>query len=189
MNRCPKQCIEMKPDNKLGHLYPAIDHEKCTDCGACQKVCPANHEPLLRKPLTAYAGWDKTDSEYISSTSGGAASAFARFIIRQGGVVYGCAMLPNIEARHIRVDNLDDLAKLKGSKYVQSTMGMTYRSVKEDLRQGRKVLFTGTPCQVAGVKSYVGEKNSDNLYTVDLICHGTPPLAYTKKHVLEKTNG
>ncbi len=189
MNRCTKQCIEMKPDDLLGHLYPVIDHDKCVDCGACQKVCPANNEPVLRKPLTAYAGWDKNDSEYITSTSGGAASAFARYIIRNGGVVYGCAMMPNIEVRHIRVDNLDDIAKLKGSKYVQSEMGMNYRSVKEDLRHGRQVLFIGTPCQVAGVKAYVGEKNGANLYTVDLICHGTPPLAFLRKHILKKTKG
>lgn len=189
MNRCPKQCIEMLPDDKLGHLYPIIDHDKCIDCGSCQKVCPVNHPLELHVPLHAYAGWDKNDDEYISSTSGGAASAFARFIIRQGGVVYGCAMQSNIEVSHIRVDNLDDVVKLKGSKYVQSTMGMTFHAVRNDLRMGRKVLFIGTPCQVAGVKSYIGEKNSGNLYTVDLICHGTPPLAFLRKHVLKKTKG
>lgn len=189
MNRCPKQCIEMLPDDKLGHLYPIIDHDKCIDCGSCQKVCPVNHPLELYVPLHAYAGWDKNDDEYISSTSGGAASAFARFIIRQGGVVYGCAMQSNIEVSHIRVDNLDDVVKLKGSKYVQSTMGMTFHAVRNDLRMGRKVIFIGTPCQVAGVKSYIGEKNSGNLYTVDLICHGTPPLAFLRKHVLKKTKG
>ncbi len=189
MNRCPKQCIEMKPDDLLGHLYPVIDNDKCINCGSCQKVCPANNKLMFRKPLTAYAGWDKSENEYITSTSGGAASAFARYIIRQGGVVYGCAILPNIEVRHIRVDNMNDIFKLKGSKYVQSTIGMTYRSVKADLCQGRHVLFIGTPCQVAGVKSFVGEKNSDHLYTADLICHGTPPLAFLRKHILKKTMG
>lgn len=179
----------MKPDDRLGHLYPVIDHERCIDCGACKNVCPANHPLELRRPITAYAGWDKTESEYVSSTSGGAASAFARFIIRQGGVVYGCAMLPNIEVKHIRVDKLNDIDKLKGSKYVQSTIGMVYHSVREDLRQGRKVLFIGTPCQVAGVKSYIGAKNADSLYTADLICHGTPPLDFLRKHILKKTKG
>lgn len=189
MNRCPKQCIKMLPDGVLGHLHPVIDHSKCIDCGLCQKFCPVNHPLELHKPLRAYAGWDKDTKEYISSTSGGAASAFARFFIRNGGIVYGCAMLPNIEAKHIRVDNLNDISKLKGSKYVQSTIGTTYHSVREDLRLGREVLFIGTPCQVAGVKSYVEERNCDNLYTVDLICHGTPPLAFLKKHVLKKTKG
>lgn len=189
MNRCPKNCIEMREDNRLGHLYPNIDNSKCVDCGACKKVCPVNHPIPLREPNMAYAGWDKSDSEYVTSTSGGAASAFARYIIRQGGVVYGCAMLPNIEVSHIRIETLDDITKLKGSKYVQSTMGMVYKKVREDLRSGRKVLFIGTPCQVAGVKSFVGEKQSDNLYTVDLICHGTPPLAFLRKHILKKTKG
>lgn len=187
MNRCPKQCIEMREDKRLGHLYPHINQDKCVDCGACQKVCPANSQPLLHKPRTAYAGWDKKDSEYTASTSGGAASAFARYIIRQGGVVYGCAMLPGIEVKHIRIDKLEDIVKLKGSKYVQSTIGDIYIKVREDLRNGRKVLFVGTPCQVAGVKSYIGEKSGENLYTADLICHGVPPLAFLRKHILKKT--
>lgn len=189
MNRCPKQCINMREDKKLGHLYPQIDNDKCIDCGACVKVCPANHALELRTPITAYAGWDKSEKEYISSTSGGAASAFARYIIRQGGVVYGCAMLPDIKVNHVRIDTLDDIAKLKGSKYVQSTIGMIYKNVREDLRKGKKVLFIGTPCQVAGVKSFIGEKMGENLYTTDLICHGTPPLAYLRKHILKKTKG
>ena len=89
MNRCPKKCIEMHEDSIMGHLHPVIDHTKCVDCGACKKVCPVNSPLNLQKPLTAYAGWDKSESEYESSTSGGAASAFARYVIRQGGVVYG----------------------------------------------------------------------------------------------------
>lgn len=189
MNRCPKHCINMREDNKLGHLYPQIDNDKCIDCGACIKVCPANHALELRTPITAYAGWDKSEKEYISSTSGGAASAFARYIIRQGGVVYGCAILPGIQVSHVRIDSLSDIGKLKGSKYVQSTIGMIYKNVREDLRKGKKVLFIGTPCQVAGVRSFIVKEMVENLYTVDLICHGTPPLAYLRKHILKKTNG
>lgn len=189
MNRCHKQCISMCEDNKLGHLYPHIDNNKCTDCGACIKVCPVNQSIELGKPITAYAGWDKSESEYITSTSGGAASAFARYIIRQGGVVYGCAILPNINVNHVRIDTLDDVSKLKGSKYVQSTIGMIYKKVREDLLVGRKVLFIGTPCQIAGVKTFIGDKLKDNLYTADLICHGTPPLSYLRKHILKKTKG
>lgn len=189
MNRCPKQCIKMQEDRRMGHLRPVIDHNRCVDCGACQKVCPVNSSLDLQKPLTAYAGWDKCEEEYQSSTSGGAASAFARYIIRQGGVVYGCAILPGIEVKHIRVDNEDDIRLLKGSKYVQSTIGDTYRKVREDLRQDRKVLFIGTPCQVAGVKSFIGKQMNGNLYTIDLICHGTPSLAFLRRHILKKTKG
>lgn len=189
MNRCPKKCIEMHEDSIMGHLHPVIDHTKCVDCGACKKVCPVNSPLNLQKPLTAYAGWDKSESEYESSTSGGAASAFARYVIRQGGVVYGCAMMPGIEVRHIRIDTEYDIRLLKGSKYVQSTIGDVYSKVREDLRQDRKVLFIGTPCQVAGVKSFIGERIAGNLYTVDLICHGTPSLAFLRRHILKKTKG
>lgn len=189
MNRCPTKCIEMHEDSIMGHLHPIIDHTKCVDCGACKKVCPVNSPLNLQKPLTAYAGWDKSESEYESSTSGGAASAFARYVIRQGGVVYGCAMMPGIEVRHIRIDTEYDIRLLKGSKYVQSTIGDVYSKVREDLRQDRKVLFIGTPCQVAGVKSFIGERIAGNLYTVDLICHGTPSLAFLRRHILKKTKG
>ena len=189
MNRCPKKCIEMHEDSIMGHLHPIIDHTKCVDCGACKKVCPVNSPLNLQKPLTAYAGWDKSESEYESSTSGGAASAFARYVIRQGGVVYGCAMMPGIEVRHIRIDTEYDIRLLKGSKYVQSTIGDVYSKVREDLCQDRKVLFIGTPCQVAGVKSFIGERIAGNLYTVDLICHGTPSLAFLRRHILKKTKG
>ena len=188
MNRCARNCISMKEDKTLGHLYPTIDQKKCVDCGACVKVCPTINPMPLNAPLTAYAGWDKDDREYTSSTSGGAASAISRYIIGQGGVVYGCAMMPGVEVRHIRVDSLQDLCMLKGSKYVQSAMGSCYHDIRRDLRDGRKVLFIGTPCQVAGVKSYVG-KNDDGLYTVDLICHGVPPQSFLKRHVLKVTHG
>lgn len=188
LNRCPKSCISMKADEGLGHLHPVIDHSQCIDCGACKKVCPVNNPIEFRKPLVAYAGWDKDEGEYTTSTSGGAASAFARYIISQGGVVYGCAVMPNIDIRHIRIDKLCDISKLKGSKYVQSTISDTFQRIKNDLRQGLKVLFIGTPCQVAGLRSFLG-KNDDQLYTVDLICHGVPSLSFLQRHILKITKG
>lgn len=188
-DRCPKQCISMQPGNGLGHLYPVIDQESCIDCGACQDVCPALHENRKRHPIKAYAGWDKNEEEYESSTSGGAASAFSRYILREGGVVYGCAMLPGVEVRHIRVDREDDIHRLKGSKYVQSDMKGCYRSLKSDLKAGKKVLFIGTPCQVAGVKSFLKNDDTRNLYTVDLICHGVPSLSFLQKHIKKVTCG
>ena len=188
MNRCPHQCISMRESKGLGHLYPIINQEKCVDCGACVKVCPVNNSIDLKKPLKAYAGIDVNEHEYKTSTSGGAASAFARFIIEEGGVVYGCAVRANMDICHVRIDNVNDLVKLKGSKYVQSSIGFCYKQVKEDIKSGRKVLFIGTPCQVAGVKSFIG-KNDSLLYTVDLICHGVPSLAYLKRHILRVTGG
>lgn len=186
-NRCPKHCISMVETGGLGHLYPKIDQQTCVDCGACKKVCPALHSVEMRRPSIAYAGWDKNDEEYITSTSGGAASAFSRWIISHGGVVYGCSM-SGVEARHIRVDNIPDLYKLKGSKYVQSVIGDCYRRVHDDLCHNRKVLFIGTPCQVAALKSYIGKDNSQ-LYTIDLICHGVPSLAQLKRHINKIAKG
>lgn len=185
MNKCPKQCITMCSGDVLGHLYPKIDQSRCVDCGACVKVCPALHQPILNKAKCAYAGFDKDETEYKSSTSGGAASALARFIIKNEGVVYGCAIETGVKVHHVRIDKLEDINKIKGSKYVQSTIGFVYKQVREDLRNGKKVLFTGTPCQVAGLKSFIGKKD-ENLYTIDLICHGVPPLKYLQKHIIQK---
>lgn len=187
-NRCPMHCISMVEANGLGHLYPLINQESCIDCGACIKVCPVLHPVELRKPVTAYAGWDKNNEEYVTSTSGGAASAFSRWMINQGGIVYGCSM-SGIEARHIRVDDVIDVYKLKGSKYVQSTIGDCYRQALYDLHQGRKVLFVGTPCQVAALKSLVSRKDEQLLYTVDMICHGVPSLAQLKRHINKIAKG
>lgn len=186
-NRCPKHCISMVEKTGLGHLYPQIDQTSCIDCGACKNVCPATHPVELHRPIKAYAGWDKDNYEYATSTSGGAASAFSRLIIHQGGVVYGCCV-SGLEIKHIRVDNISDLYKLKGSKYVQSTINDCYRQVLCDLHHNRKVLFIGTPCQVAALKSFV-RKESPNLYTIDLICHGVPSLSHLKRHIRKVSKG
>ena len=172
VNSCLHNAISMR-EEKLGHLYPLVNSDKCINCGLCIKICPANNSKTLCNPKTAYAGWDKNELEYKSSTSGGAASAFARYIIKNGGIVYGCACLENVDIRHIRIDKEDDLYKLKGSKYVQSNIYDSYRSVKNDLCDNREVLFIGTPCQIAGLKSYL-RKEYEKLYLVDLICHGVP---------------
>lgn len=186
---CPRKCISMQKGDGLGHLYPIINQELCIDCGFCQKTCPTLNKLNKQYPIKAYAGWDMNKKEYESSSSGGAAAAFSRYIIRQGGVVYGCAMLPNLEVKHIKVDEEKDIYRLKGSKYVQSGMKGCYQSLKEDLKAGKKVLFIGTPCQVAGVKSFLRKKEQQNLYTVDLICHGIPSLAFLQKHIEKVTEG
>lgn len=181
VNICPKHCIGMKP-KAVGHLYPQIDKTKCVECGACIKVCPSNRPIPLRQPLTAFAGWHKSLSEYETSTSGGAATAFAQSILSDGGFVYGSTCLENVDIRHIRITHVEDLVKLKGSKYAQSTMGDIFKSVKADLEVGLKVLFIGTPCQIAGLKSFL-HGHPDNLYLVDLICHGVPSVKLLREHV------
>ena len=185
VNSCMKNAITMR-EGQLGHLYPHIDIDICIDCRLCHKICPANKVLDATFPSTAFAGWSKNLDEYKTSTSGGAAAAFSKYLIRQGGVVYGCACLDNVNICHVRVDKESDLHLFKGSKYVQSNVGENFRLAKEDLQAGRKVLFIGTPCQIAGLKSYL-RKDYANLYLVDLICHGVPSLVYLKQHVFKMT--
>lgn len=185
-DKCPIHCISMQAiDNKLGHIYPVINQSQCIDCGICKKMCPTNYPLEKCEPITAYAGWDKNIEEYKSTTSGGAASAMGRYIVRRGGVVYGCVMLPGIKVKHIRITSGADLCNLKGSKYVQSDTSNAYNEALEDLKKGRTVLFIGTPCQIAAIKKLAG-KNGKNLFTVDLICHGVPSLKYLKNHCSKK---
>ncbi len=185
--QCPKKCISMESGNQFGHLFPKIDQSSCIDCGLCQKNCPALHPVERNSPFTAYAAWSKDDVDYKSSTSGGAASVLSRYVIKKGGIVYGCAMLADIEVRHIRIDHVDDLYKLKGSKYVQSNVTDVFPQIRKDVNDGRLTLFTGTPCQVAAVKNMF-KAQPDNLILVDLICHGVPSLQMLKQHVRNVAN-
>lgn len=178
---CSHKAIEMRK-GELGHLYPYIDEAKCIECGRCVNACPVINviEP---KPIRkAYAAWAIDQHEYKSSVSGGVASVFSRWIIRQGGVVYGCAMLPGVEVKHIRIDKEEDLEKLKGSKYVQSDIREIIPQVVRDVKEKKPVLFIGTPCQVAAIKKMY-KTQPQNLYLVDLICHGVPSLDILKKHI------
>lgn len=179
---CPQKCIDMRAVDKLGHLYPVIDASRCTDCGRCRKVCPSLSEAALSAPSAAYAAWAEDREEYESSASGGAAAVMARHILRKGGVVYGCAMLPGVEVRHIRIDREEDLPLLKGSKYVQSSIAKVLPLIGADVKGGLPVLFTGTPCQVAAVKNMFA-RLPDNLYLVDLVCHGVPSIGLLRRHV------
>lgn len=119
--RCPKHCISLVAE-ELGHLYPSVDQKKCIDCGLCQKACPSLHDTVCLYPSVAYAAWSKDEEDYRSSTSGGMASVLTHYFLANVGIVYGCTVIPGIEIKHIRIDNLKDAYKLKGSKYVQSSI-------------------------------------------------------------------
>lgn len=175
LNICGKSAISMK-EGDLGHWYPEIDTDKCVSCGLCEKICPALHPTdLYDESKESLAAISSDNRERETSSSGGAASVICRDIIRQGGVVYGCAQLGTMtKIRHIRVDNEEELSLLKGSKYVQSYIGTIFKEVQKDLKEGRKVAFVGTPCQVVGLKKFL-RKSYDHLLTLDLICHGVPP--------------
>ena len=180
---CSSGCIRMK-EGFLGHLFPVIDKTTCVDCGLCERLCPAIHPMPLNPIRFAYASWTKDSVDYETSASGGIATELSKLIIRRGGVVYGCAMLPGPEVRHIRVDKLEDLDQLKSSKYVQSSIVGIIPSLKKDIAAGRQVLFIGTPCQVAAVKSLYGNQ-PESLYLVDVICHGVPSLKLLQQYVHE----
>lgn len=183
LNACTHSAITMTADAE-GFLIPHVDYNKCVECKLCKKVCPVI-SPLQDKGFMnprAYAVWSELDRRV--SSSGGAFSAFARYILSQGGVVFGAAFDKNLHCKHIEIQSMDGLAALRGSKYVQSEIGNTFVQVRNHLRADRKVLFCGTPCQVAGLKNFL-RKPYPNLLTLDLICHGVPSDAvfqgYLKK--------
>ena len=177
-NACARHAIQVKAD-KEGFDRPVIDKTLCVDCGLCAKVCPINHHPEANDPIEVYSGWSSDEAVRIGSSSGGAFTEIARPILEEGGVVFGCALNGKLQAEHVYVETLEDLEmKLRGSKYVQSKIGKSYSQARDFLKQGRKVLFSGTPCQIAGLKNYL-RKDYENLITVDLICHGVPsPLIF-----------
>lgn len=181
--KCPKHCISMV-EGELGHLYPFINQNLCIDCGLCQKVCPSQHNIKCSYPLTAYAAWSKDDEDYKSSTSGGMASVLTDYFLSNGGVVYGCTVMPGIEIKHIRIDNVCDACKLKGSKYVQSSINEVFPQLKQDVNNGTQVLFIGTPCQVAAIKQIYKEQPK-NLFLVDIICHGVPSNKWLRNYITE----
>lgn len=176
---CVHNAIEAKP-NKEGFLTTYIDSKKCVSCGLCQKRCPQN--TLIKKsdPIYSLAVRDKSDEELTASASGGAFAATARVFLDRGGIVIGAAYNDDMTVSHIVVESLKDLPKIQSSKYVQSNTENTYSKLKEFLKQGREVLYSGTPCQIGGLKAYL-HKDYDNLYTMDLICHGVAsPKLFSK---------
>ncbi len=174
---CPKNCIEMTVDEE-GFWYPIVDKDKCIDCGMCEKSCPILNKASRKKSFDAkvYGAYSNNESIRINSSSGGMFSELAASVFEKNGAVFGCTMNDDFSfAKHIKVENVDDLPKLQGSKYLQSDTNITFEEVKNCLQNGQEVLYSGTPCQIAGLKSYLGKYSKDyNLVTVDIICHGVP---------------
>ena len=188
INKCPKQCIHMEED-KNGCIYPVIDESKCIHCNLCKKVCPSIHETNFSYPKKCYAMYGKDENLIEKSTSGGVATILSNYILKKNGVVYGAAFQNKEEGlvNHIRIDRKKDLQKLQGSKYVHSYIGKTFQSVKKDLENDKLVLFVGTPCQIAGLQNFL-EKSYENLYTIDLICHGVPSQKYLQEEIANLTD-
>lgn len=173
-NACPRKAIHMEPDIE-GFLNPIIDNDICVSCGLCIKSCPIiTPRTIIRKEPVYYAAINKNKNDHIKSASGGMFSAFARYFYDDlKGYVVAASFDDHLVLHHKISNNKGDLEKFRGSKYVQSEIGTTYKDVKNLLQSGKHVFFIGTPCQVAGLNSYL-IKTYDNLFTIDLVCHGVP---------------
>lgn len=181
MSACARHAISMIADEQ-GFQYPHTDETKCTDCGVCDKVCPFNKPMETPQIAHAYAVKHKDSQILKESTSGGLFTAVSDYVLEQGGVVYGAVLDDSLVVRHIRAIAVEDRDRMRGSKYVQSDLGNVFCQVKKDLSNNKKVLFTGTPCQIAGLKSYLKNK-CDGLICMDLICYGVPSPMIYKEHI------
>lgn len=182
-NACPKHAISMQEDS-FGALIPVIHQGRCIDCGLCQRVCPALNESRFATPLQVNAAIAKDEVDYKASTSGGIATTFAKKVIEDGGVVYGATVMDDLTVQHTRASTMEELERQRGSKYVQSAVGDSYRKAKQDLENEKTVLFVGTPCQVDGLLLFLG-RNYEKLITVNLICHGVPANRLLKDNVYQ----
>ena len=171
-NICPKSAIKMSLIN--GFYKPCIDNSKCVSCKRCISVCPQNNEIKQADfQTTAFACKNKNIAVRMKSASGGIFSVLAEKVLSMNGIVYGVSFNDNFMAHHIRIENMSELPKLRRSKYLQSYVGDIFNLVKDDLINGKRVLFSGTPCQCAGLYSYLNHEY-DNLLIVEVLCHGTP---------------
>lgn len=174
LNTCPKQAISMKED-ECGFLYPMIDESLCVRCGKCKTVCAFQKKEKSNSPVACYAAISNNTDQASRSASAGIFAAIAEGVIKNDGIIYGAAFSEDWGVHHISVDNLCELTALQGSKYAQSETGRAFFEAKEELKTGRQVLFSGTPCQIDGFKEYLG-KEYENLITVDIVCHGVPSM-------------
>lgn len=174
---CPKQCISFDEDEQ-GFLYPRVNKELCINCNLCEKVCPCLIHKNPQKPLKTFAAINPNEGVRMKSSSGGVFSILAESIIDEGGVVFGARFDENWEVVHGYAETKEGIDAFRGAKYVQSRVGETYKLAKEFLDKGRKVLYSGTPCQISGLRLYL-RKEYENLFCVEIACHGVPsPLAW-----------
>lgn len=183
---CPKQAIRMMP-RELGCLYPMIDYDLCVGCGMCENACAyQSNTEKTGGEMPAFAAMAEKSKLLSKSASGGVFAVVAENFLYNGGVVYGCSMEyeeQSLTPRHIRIEQKDKLYKLQGSKYVQSILGETFKRIRDDLREQRQVLFSGTPCQVDALNKYLDGEDKTLLYTIDLICHGVPSAQFFQDYL------
>jgi ferredoxin len=166
--------------DKEGFLYPVVDETVCTNCGCCEKVCPMKMVLPVGTMPKAYAAWHTDQKARQNSSSGGVFSALGAAVLQKGGAVFGAAFADDLTLSHSMVEHWEDYQRFRGSKYLQSQIGKSYVEVQKQLENGRLILFSGTPCQVAGLQAFLG-KGYDNLVTCDLVCYGVPsPKVFAK---------
>ena len=181
-NACKFGALSMETD-ETGFWFPKINEEKCVECGACMRACPALDKPEYKsEEPKAYIVQNKNDEVRRQSTSGGAFTAIAKLVISRGGVVFGAAIDEKYVVSHIWVDSEEGLSKFRSSKYVQSWIGTAYQEAEKFLKAGREVCFSGTPCQIYGLKKYLG-KDYENLLTVDVMCRAVPSPKVLMKYL------
>lgn len=183
---CPKNCINMREDEET-FLYPVVDIEKCINCNLCHKVCPANTKIMASdsSEKNAVAFVHKDENVVFNSSSGGAFTAILENVVDENTVVFGVSYDENLQVKHDFALSLEDTVKFRKSKYVQSNTNGCFKKAKEFLNLGKKVVFTGTPCQIAALKNYLGNINYENLFCIDLVCHGVPSQRLFDMHVSE----
>ena len=188
---CPRHCVRMEEDNE-GFNYPKTDKSLCINCGLCESVCPMASHHEERAPLACFAAKNLNDEERFLSSSGGVFIRLAKQVLSKGGVVFGALFNEKWEVIHSYTENPNELIRFMGSKYVQSRIGTSYLKVELFLKAGREVLFSGTPCQIAGLKSFL-KREYDNLITIDVVCHGVPSPGifrwYLYEEILKTING
>lgn len=190
---CAHDAITMEPD-VMGFLYPVVNQSKCVECGLCEKVCAFNEHYDTSRNLPkpdVYAARHKDMKEVETSRSGAAFIAISDYVLRNGGVVYGAGYTDHFRVVHKRATTKEERDEFKGSKYVQSDLRGVFRHVKNDLKSGQTVLFSGTPCQTAGLNAYIGRNLREHLMLVDIVCHGVPGPNLWRDYLayLEKKHG
>lgn len=186
VQRCPKHCISLREDEE-GFLYPVVNKQNCINCNLCEKVCPVINKFDSKFPLKVYAVVNRNEKDRLNSSSGGVFIALAQKVIDEGGIVFGCRFDRNWEVYHCKTETKSGILPLMRSKYMQSRIENTYREAEHFLMNGRKVLFVGTSCQIAGLKRYL-RKPYENLVAVDFICHGVPSPGVWRKYLHDVLN-
>lgn len=181
---CPKKCLEMQEDEE-GFLYPHKNVQKCIDCGLCKKVCPIKQKFGKCEAKEIFAVKNEIDEERSNSSSGGFFICLAKFVLSQKGVVFGAVFDTDFEVHHVAAKSMEEISGMQGSKYVQSRIENTYNDALAYLKEGRLVLFTGTPCQIKGLHAFLKNKQYPNLLTMAFLCHGVPSPGVWRRYLSE----